>query len=187
MASPEEKFDEALRFAEQALEKILASLEGVSQLESERKPAPEAWCIGEIAHHLLLCELRFADQMLNSIAEGRQRQYNQEEVLSERPFSLEDISDVEKAGKGTAPAPTQPTHGLSIEDLSEELRQASETTRSKLLPHRSHDLSDLWWSHPRFGPLNLYERISLMGHHDLKHLTQIENSKLAIKKDKRPT
>ena len=180
MASPEEKFDEALRFAEQALEKILASLEGVSQLESERKPAPEAWCIGEVAHHLLLCELRFADQILNSIAEGQKGKYDPEEVLSKRPVSLEDTANVEKSGKGTAPAPTQPSHGLSIKDLSEELRQAGETTRSKLLPHRSHDLSDLWWSHPRFGPMTLYERIFLMAHHDLKHLTQIENCKLAI-------
>ena len=152
MASPEEKFDEALRFAEQALEKILASLQGVSQLESERKPAPETWSIGEVAYHLLLCEHRFADQILNSIAEGQKGKFNQEEVLSERPFSLEDISDVEKAGKGTAPAPTQPSHGLSIEDLSDELRQASETTRSKLLPHRSHDLSDLCGPIPALDP-----------------------------------
>ncbi len=180
MASPEEKFDEALRFAEQALEKILASLEGVSQLESERKPAPEAWSLGEVAHHLLLCEHRFVDQILNSIAEGQEGKYTQEEALSKRPFSLEDFANVEKSGKGTAPAPTQPSHGLSIKDLSEDLRQACETTRSKLLPHRSHDLSDLWWSHRRFGPMNLYDRISLMGHHDLKHLTQIENCKLSI-------
>ena len=182
MASPEEKFDEALQLAEQAREKILASLQGISQLESERKPAPEAWCIGEIAHHLLLCELRFADQILNSIAEGRRGEYNQEEVLSKRPVSLEDTADVEKSGKGTAPAPTQPSHGLSIKDLRQDLRQACETTRARLLPHRSQDLSELWWSHPRFGPMTLYERISLMGHHDLKHLTQIENCKLAILK-----
>jgi len=182
MASPQEKFDEALQFADQAREKIVASLQGVSQMESERKPAPEAWCIGEIAHHLLLCEIRLADQILNSIAEGQKGEYNQEEVLSKRCVSLEDTANVEKSGKGTAPAPTQPSHGLSIKDLSEELRQASETTRSKLLSYRSHDLSDLWWPHPRFGPMTLYERISLMGHHDLKHLTQIENCKLSILK-----
>jgi hypothetical protein len=29
--------------------------------------------------------------------------------------------------------------------------------------------------------MNLYERISLMGHHDLKHLAQIENCKLSIR------
>ena len=95
MASPEEKFDEAVQFANQAREKILASLEGVSQLESERKPAPEAWSIGEVAHHLLLCEHRFADQILNSIAEGQEGKYKQEEVLSKRPVSLEDFANVE--------------------------------------------------------------------------------------------
>ncbi|MDA2935032.1 DinB family protein [Acidobacteria bacterium AH-259-D05] len=175
VATPDQKFDEALRFADQTREKILAALEGVSQSDSERKPTPEAWSIGEIAHHLLLAEIRFPDQILNSIVDGREGEFDKEEVLSKRPFSLEDIASVEKSGKGKTPEPIQPSHGLSIKGLLEELRQAREEARSKLLPHRSRELGNLWWRHSRLGPLTLYERMYFLGYHDLKHLTQIEN------------
>jgi uncharacterized damage-inducible protein DinB len=172
MANPEQKFDEALQIADQARDKLLAALEGVSQLDSERKPAPESWSIGEIVHHLLLCEQRLPDQILATAREG---EFNREEVFSKRTFSLEDTSDVEKSGKGNAPEVVKPSQGLPIRDLLTDLRQAREETRAKLLPHRSRNLDNVWWEHSRFGPLTLYERIRLSGYHDLKHLTQIEN------------
>ena len=82
--------------------------------------------------------------------------------------------DTEKSGKGKAPEPVQPSQGLSIENLIEDLRQARTETRSKLLPLRSRPLGNLWWEHPRFGPMTLYERIRMSGYHDLKHLTQLK-------------
>ncbi|MCH6569593.1 MAG: DinB family protein [Acidobacteria bacterium] len=174
MAIPEQEFDQALQFAQEVREKVLAFLEGISQTESESKSSSEAWSIGEIAHHLLLSEQRLSQQILESIASNREGEFNQEEVLAERPFSLEDTADTGKSGKGTAPEPTQPSPGLSITDLLVDLRQARDETRVKLLPLRSRPLNNLWWVHPRFGPMTLYERIRMSGYHDLKHLTQLK-------------
>ena len=176
MASAEQEFDRALQFAEEAREKVMAFLEGISQPESESKGTPETWSIGEIAHHLLLSERRLAQQILESIANSREGEFHQEEVSEKRPFPLEDTADAEKSGKGIAPQPTQPSPGLSITDLLEDLRQARDETRAQLLPLRSRLLSNLWWEHPRFGPMTLYERIRLSGYHDLKHLTQLERT-----------
>ncbi len=175
MATPEQEFDQALQFAEEVREKVLAFLEGISQTESESKPSPEVWSMSEIAHHLLLSERRLPQQILESIASSREGEFNQEKVLAERPFSLEDTADTEKSGKGTAPKATQPSPGLPITDLLVDLRQAREETRAKLLPLRSRPLDNLWWEHPRFGPMTLYERIRMSGYHDLKHLKQLEN------------
>lgn len=177
MASPEQEFDEALQCAEEAREKVVTFLEGVSQPESEAKPTPDVWSIGEIAHHLLLSERRLSQQILDSIAAGREGDFTAEEVSARRPFPLEDSADAEKSGKGTAPEPTQPSPGLSIADLVADLRQAREETRSQLSPLRSRPLGDLWWEHPRFGPMTLYERIRMSGYHDLKHLKQLERTK----------
>ncbi len=174
MATPEQEFDQALRFAEEVREKVLAFLEGISQTESESKPSPEVWSIGEIAHHLLLSERRLPQQILESIASSREGELNQEEVLAQRPFPLEDTADIERSGKGTAPEPTRPSPGLPIADLLKDLRQAQSETRAKLLPLRSRPLDNLWWEHPRFGPMTLYERIRLSGYHELKHLKQLE-------------
>ncbi len=174
MASPEQEFDQALQFLEEVREKLLALLEGISQDESENKSSPEKWSIGEIAHHLLLSERRLSDQILESVASSREGEFDHEEVLAQRPFPLEDTVDTEKSGKGQAPEPVQPSQGLSIENLIEDLRQARAQTRSKLLPLRSRPLGNLWWEHPRFGPMTLYERIRMSGYHDLKHLTQLK-------------
>ena len=175
MATPEQEFDQALQFAEEVREKVLAFLDGISQKESESKPSPEVWSISEIAHHLLLSEQRLSQQILESIANNREGEFNQEEVLAERPFPLEDTADTEKSGKGRAPEPTQPSPGLPMADLLVDLRQARGETRAQLLPLRSRPLGNLWWEHPRFGPMNLYERIRMSGYHDLKHLKQLEN------------
>ena len=176
MATPEQEFDQALQFAEEVRGKVLAFLEGISQTESENKPSLEVWSIGEIAHHLLLSERRLPQQILESIATNREGEFNQEEVLAERPFSLEDTADTGKSGKGTAPEPTQPSPGLPIANLLVDLRQAREETRAKLVPLRSRPLDNLWWEHPRFGPMTLYERIRMSGYHDLKHLGQLERT-----------
>ncbi len=140
MAIPEQEFDQALQFAEEVREKVLASLAGISQTESESKSSPEAWSIGEIVRHLLLSERRLSHQILGSITNGREGEFRQEEVLAQRPFLLEDTADTEKSGKGTAPEPTQPSPGHSITDLLEDLRQARDETRAKLLPFRSRPL-----------------------------------------------
>jgi uncharacterized damage-inducible protein DinB len=176
MASPEQEFDQALQCLEEAREKVIAFLEGISQPESEAKPTPDVWSIGEIAHHLLLSERRLSQQILDSIANGREGEFSPEEVSAQRPFPLEDTADTEKSGKGTAPEPTQPSFGLSMTDLLADLRQARDETRSQLLSLRSRPLGDLWWEHPRFGPMTLYERIRMSGYHDLKHLKQLEKT-----------
>ena len=46
MPSPEQEFDQALQFAEEVRETVIAFLEGISQAESEAKPTPDVWSIG---------------------------------------------------------------------------------------------------------------------------------------------
>lgn len=165
--------DTALRALDQARDQILALIDGISQVDSERRPDPDEWSIGEIAHHLLLVEKRHCQGMLEKIAEDQGGNFSREQVLAERPIPLEDMADVSKSGKGKAPEGTQPTPGLILKELAEDLRQVRRQTKAQLLPHRSHNLDDLWWKHPRFGPMTLYERIHLIGYHDLKHLAQM--------------
>ena len=172
-ATPEEKMDAALEVLDQARDQVLAFIEGISQADSERRPDPDEWSIGEVTHHLLLVEKRHCQSMLEQITEGQGEDRDRQQVLAERRMPLEDMADVSKSGKGKAPEGTRPTHGLAFKELAEDLRQFRRETKSQLLSHRSRDLDDVWWEHPRFGPMTLYERIRLIGYHDLKHLAQI--------------
>ncbi len=173
ITTPEEKMDAALEVLDQARKQILALMDGISQTDSERRPGPDQWSAGEIAHHLLLVDQRHSQGMMAQITKGPGEDFDRQQVLAERSMPLEDMANVSKSGKGKAPQGTQPTHGLVLTELAEELRQFRRETRSQLLSHRSRDLDDLWWEHPRFGPMTLYERICLIGYHDLKHLAQM--------------
>ena len=174
ITTPEEKMDAALEVLDQARKQILALIDGISQTDSEKQPSPDEWSVGEVAHHLLLVDQRHSQGMMEQIIQGPREDFNRQQVLTERSMPLEDMADVSKSGKGKAPQGTQPTHGLVLAELAEALRQFRLETRSQLLSHRSRDLEDLWWEHPRFGPMTLYERICLIGYHDLKHLAQIK-------------
>ena len=172
-ATPEEKMDAALEVLDQARSQVLELIKGISQAGSERRPGPDEWSIGEVAHHLLLVEKRHCQSMFAQITEDQGEDFDRQQVLAERPIPLEDMADVSKSGKGKAPEGTRPTHGLVLKELADDLRQFRGETRAQLLSHRSRDLDDLWWAHPRFGPMTLYERIRLIGYHDLKHLSQM--------------
>ena len=172
--TPEEKMDAALEVLDQARKQILALIDGISQADSERRPGPDQWSVGEIAHHLLLVDQRHSQGMMEQITQGPGEDFNRQQVLTERSMPLEDMADVSKSGKGKAPQGTQPTHGLVLAELAQQLREFRSKTRSQLLSHRSRDLDNLWWEHPRFGSMTLYERICLIGYHDLKHLAQIK-------------
>lgn len=187
LSTSESKFDIACSGMAQARAQVLAFIEGVSQADSEIRPGADEWSIGEIAHHLLLVEKRHVQGMLEQIEEGQNVQWNVREqieegqtedfdrklVLTKRLIPLEHTADISKSGKGKAPEGTHPTHGLLLKELTESLRQIRRETRAKLSPYRSHNLDNLWWEHRRFGSMTLYERISLIGYHDLKHLAQM--------------
>ena len=91
-----------------------------------------------------------------------------------------DTTDVKKSGKGKAREATQPTQGLAVKELCEQLRLLRDETKSRFLPYRSRDLGNFWSQHPRFGPMTLYERICLLGYHERKHLFQMHRAAAAL-------
>ena len=173
LSTSESKFDIAYSGMAQARAQVLSFIEGVSQADSEIRPGADEWSIGEISHHLLLVEKRHVQGMLEQIAEGQTEDFDRKLVLTKRLIPLEHTADISKSGKGKAPEGTHPTHGLLLKELTESLRQIRRETRAKLLPYRSRNLGNLWWEHRRFGSMTLYERICLIGYHDLKHLAQM--------------
>ena len=172
--TPEQKFDEAFKICDEVRGLVLEFLDKVTQANSEKRPQEQEWSIGEVAHHLILVENRYRDQMIEVIQAGREGQFDQETVQSERSFPLEDSADITKAPKGKASKPVEPSHCLPIDELREQLHQLRAETKSQLLPHRSRELGDLWHEHPRLGAMTLYEKIRLIGYHELKHLAQMK-------------
>jgi uncharacterized damage-inducible protein DinB len=175
-AENQKRFDEAFRVADEARARTLALLRRVSQADSEKRPEPGAWSIGEIAHHLILVDIRTTAQFLESVGTGKTGEYTPEQVQAARPFPLPDIADVTKSGKGKAPAAIEPSPGQDLRDLTDRLERARQIMRAELRRFRDRDLGVLFVPHARMGPLTLYERIAFTGYHEQKHIGQMERT-----------
>ncbi len=176
VADPSRRLDEAVAVAEDAVGRIRAFLGRVAQAESERKPDAAAWSIGEIAHHLVLVIRRAGLRCPEIVAADPPDRFDYAAVTARRRFSLPDVADVAKGGKGVAPEAVRPTPGGDIRTLSTDLAGAWEGTLAALRPLRDRDLSRYYYEHYRLGPLNLYEYVAFQGYHALKHLRQMERT-----------
>ena len=176
----QKRFDEVFRTADEARARTVALLRRVSQADSEKKPEPTAWSLGEIAHHLILTDLRTLYSVHLSVAEGKLDEFTPEQVKAARPFPLADTGDVAKTGKGTAPAFAIPTPGQSVTSLLGRLEQIRGVMKAELARLRDQDLGRLFVVHQRFGPLSLYDRIAFTSYHEQKHVAQIERTAASL-------
>jgi hypothetical protein len=171
---------EAVSLVDEAVEQVRNFLSGVSQNESLRRPAPDAWSIGEITHHLVLV-LRRAGNLPKIIETQPPDRFNYQAVVANRRFALPDIADPVKGGKGVAPEGVRPGAGGDIKVLSEELSSTWEASKDSVLSVASLDLTRYYYEHFRLGPLNLYEAIAFHGYHAKKHLAQMERTLASIR------
>jgi hypothetical protein len=169
------RLEDAIAVAEDAVTQIRGFLAEVTQAESERRTTPEAWSIGEIAHHLVLVVRRSA-QLPQIVATQPPDRFDYADVLAKRRFDLPDIADADKGGKGVAPDVVRPAAGGDVGKLSDDLGTAWEVAKAEFRPLADRDLSRFYWEHPRLGPLNLYEAIDFQGYHALKHLAQMRRT-----------
>ncbi len=183
VVEPAQQLEEALAVGEDALARIRAFLRRVTQPESERKPDPAAWSVGEIAHHLVLVIRRAGDRCPQIVAGEPPDRFEYAEVAAKRRFALSDVADVAKGGKGVAPEAVRPTAGGDIRKLSEDLAAAWEGTKVSLRALRDRDLGRYYYEHYRLGPLTLYEYVAFQGYHALKHLAQMERTLAAVRYD----
>jgi len=183
VADPSRRLDEALAVAADAVGRIRAFLGRVGQAESERKPDAAAWSIGEIAHHLVLVIRRAGPRCPGIVAADPPDRFDYAAVAAKRRFTLPDVADVAKGGKGVAPEAVRPAPGGDICKLPADLADAWEGTVAALQPLRERDLSRYYYEHYRLGPLTLYEYIEFQGYHALKHLAQMARTLAQVRFD----
>ncbi len=174
-----QRLEQAIEIVDDAVAEVRNCLSGISQAESERRPSPEAWSVGEIVHHLALVIAR-AGNLSTLVGTQAPDRFDYSAILAQRQFKLPEIADAGKGGKGVAPEGTRPTHGGNIQDLLDELSRAWQESKRKLRTVSDQDLSRYYYEHYRLGPLNLYETIAFHGYHARKHLGQIQRTLAAI-------
>ncbi len=124
-AGPEEPLEPALvelqsRLAAD-LEALTTLVGGLTQEQTDWRPAPDRWSVGEALHHLLLSNRAFALAVRKLVHQGR-RQGVTAGPGSRRSWPrLRSIADASASGPVKNPDRVTPTRGLPIEQLRREL------------------------------------------------------------------
>lgn len=177
VAQPMTKAERATALA--ALEKsngvLLKAIEGVSEEQAAKKPAPDRWSVLECVEHLTLSE-RAIYTMLQKLLESPPA----DDVAKEKTRGKTNVVAQmmpDRSHKATAPAEIAPRGQFTTLAQARSAFQAARGItyafiRSTDLPLHSHVSR-----HPAFGELDAYQWITLMVGHVERHAKQIEEVK----------
>ncbi len=164
-----EIFDDAQASRRQLKQRV----ENLSPVQAAYKKAPDAWSVIEILEHLGLVEQQLVKLFSNSlpavaVGNGKTAQ------VQFAPFSMDSYLESTRDRKLKSPQSFVPAGGLPVSELLQRLR----ASRDELLALRprceAHDLSRIVFPHPVYGPINLYQWLTVVGLHEKRHLRQIE-------------
>ncbi|MBM7586544.1 hypothetical protein JOC86_003096 [Bacillus pakistanensis] len=150
-------------------EKLMMSIESLSDHEINTKPSEQEWSISEIILHLIGAEGRFMKLANQAAEEG-----------NSRSVGLVNLSPLDnRKQKHIAPI-DPPSDFHTKEQLVCELIKCRRQTHIFLNHYIEKDLANHSMNHHRFGEMPIWQVFELMGKHELRHLHQIEEVKQRI-------
>jgi hypothetical protein len=150
-------------------------LAGLNGAQENFRPESGAWSIAEIVEHLAILESRLLGLVTVMVSKAEKAGLQRSPEGSEfKPVTLEHIAERSRREKYVAPETAQPQGGVSIKESLERLRQ-SRASLKELRPRiEAADLTSALYPHPAFGPLDAYQWVVMIGHHEDRHLRQID-------------
>jgi DinB superfamily len=161
---------------EKAQARFSASIEGLTELQENFRPAADRWTIAENAEHIGIVNsglLKLTYKLLKR-AEADQKPANAD--LGLLPITMTNEGQL-RPGKWEAPEMVRPQGGVRVAEAVAKNRALMNDLfelRSRL---EAVDLSEQSWKHPALGEINLYQWLLLWGEHQDRHRLQIEGVK----------
>ena len=161
-----------MRINEDAREKLLAAVNGLTDKELNEKPADDKWSIKEILEHLCLIEGGIIKTIQSELLNGNPKE------ASHKPIE----SSLDRSIKIKAPKFAQPSDDfktlkelkIKLSATHDLLRNITDTTPLEQLEKRAY-------LHPVFGEMSLKQWIPFIGYHELRHIEQIEEVEDSLK------
>ena len=169
------RLSEIVNVIEEARRTLFTSVEGLSQKEFDEQPAPGQWSVGEILHHIYLLEILVTKLLAKQVEKAKKRGIGPDPNDESLIHSFDRVALETTGKKLKAPSSVGPQQGIEKKKLMELLQHARAAFLDIVSEAGSYDLSELIFPHPFLGRLNMYEWIFLIGKHDDRHRTQIEN------------
>jgi hypothetical protein len=148
-------------------QRLLDRVQGMTQAQTDYKPSPDAWSVGEVLHHLILIEVSIS-KLFNKLIKEHQRVIGATDAMR--------VEDMRYAADRPQQAPEFgiPAYGRALIDLLTELAATRERTTQTLAKYEGHDPSELRWKHQRFGDMGMAHWARFIGLHEGHHVRQIE-------------
>ncbi|PLR95386.1 DinB family protein [Bacillus sp. T33-2] len=154
-----------LQSLQQVRDELFASFKGLSDEQLNVKPSAERWSIAQILLHLQQSESYFVNL-------ARQELDRESARVEEKPIAA--YTDSPEKLK----SPAEPSSDFkSGEELVSRLNHSRQKVNSFLNDADEKSLADKSLQHPAFGRLSLKQAIEFIGHHEKRHLRQINEVK----------
>ena len=138
----------------------------------ERAPALDRWSPANIVEHLAIVETRIASILSERIQEARAAGIGQE-TSTEPLLPTLDVGRVyDRTTRVKAPETAIPT-GLDSVAAWSKLESATSLLKGMAQSGDGLALLSVLHSHPRFGPMSVYQWIAFLGAHETRHASQI--------------
>jgi len=159
---------------------ILRAAERLSPEDAARRPEANAWSVDEILTHLSLVEPGVAKRIAKSVgkakAEGLERETSVASVLrSLDGDALETLNT-----KQVAPEFVEPKTVLALPEALAALVQSREGLKRAMEQADGWALEKVVAAHPRLGTIDMYQWLLFLGHHERRHLAQLERTIAAV-------
>lgn len=157
---------------------LLSSAEGLTTEQTEFRPAPDAWSIADLLHHLALTEEAFSKLVFLMLTRAGEESFPTDPDPGRSVLhSIDAVVAKSENEKAKAPERVRPRSHVSAADAVGRLRASRATVIATAEALSSFDLTQMIHPHPYFGPLNTYQWLLVTGWHERRHTGQIERVK----------
>lgn len=171
---------------------ITARVETLNDAQQTLRPTEGCWSVAEIVEHLSITEqnmVRLIGMLLNKAesasAENSSAPATDDEQAASaaptddaarpfKPFSMDALVEMIRDKKLTAPEQVRPGGQIALADSLANLQRTRATVESFRTRLEAADLGAATYPHPFFGDLNASQWLAFIGHHEARHLRQIE-------------
>ena len=138
------------------------------------RPAPDRWSAVDILEHIALVEGRFTAMIAKAIDEARAAGLGEERGLRDAlpPQIATVVAD--RVNRRNAPEPVHPSGRLTESEAWRKLDEVAAQLRSAVTAGDGLALSGVFYEHPAFGRLNVYQWVELLAGHEMRHAAQIQ-------------
>jgi DinB superfamily len=171
---------EIAAFLNETRSAIVRAVTPLSPEEAALRPSPEAWNVDEILTHLSLVEPGVAKRVAKSVGKAKGEGLERETSVASVLGSLDGPALDKLNEKQVAPEFVEPKAVLSKSEALAALALSRESLRHAMAEADGWALEKVVAPHPRLGTLDMYQWLVFVGHHERRHLAQIERTIAAV-------